>query len=467
MSSTRKSRVFGLPSAVPGLLLAYGPPGVVTSDRCLVTPPFTVGRSSSCHLPLDDAKVSKQHFRILKKDGFYVVEDLESTNGTYLNGKRLEGKLVCADQAVIRAGREVFVFHFNAGRILETPPPNRHGLKGPFHSGPLIQDLMEVAHSNRHVLLSGPSGAGKELAAGALAAIWGNKGRPLPVLAHNAARFTSEDEAAATLFGVSARVFSNVDPRPGLIERAGGGVLFLDEVHNLPSRVQRTLLRTIEDGRYSRIGESKERDADVRFVMASNAPPPDHGLAHDLLARLRVMSIPALSQRIADIPEIFLSSLKNALAQHEMDAGQVVPLLGGDHFEAMCLDGFPVDNVRGILDLTDRLVSKIVTGVTPADAVAQVFAERFLRGPVVQRYSRAPMPAGVSARTPVHASEAPKPTPSGDDSHSHYEAHKDQIIATYIQCNGNLSATERMLRSQGIRCTRRWIGIFAAKWGLR
>ena len=179
------------------------------------------------------------------------------------------------------------------------------------------------------------------------------------------------------------------------------------------------------------------------------------------------MSIPALSQRIADIPEIFLSSLKNALAQHEMDAGQIVPLLGGDHFEAMCLDGFPVDNVRGILDLTDRLVSKIVTGVTPADAVAQVFAERFLRGPVVQRYSRAPMPAGVSARTPVHASEAPKPTPSGDDSHSHYEAHKDQIIATYIQCNGNLSATERMLRSQGIRCTRRWIGIFAAKWGLR
>ena len=128
-------------------------------------------------------------------------------------------------------------------------------MAGNFHVGPLLLSLQQAAVSGRHVLLAGPSGAGKELCAQALAIMMGAGRKPLSLTAHNAARFTSEEEAASTLFGIGSKVFSNVDPRPGVVEQAHGGALFLDEIHNLPERVQRSLLRVIEDGLLSRIGQ--------------------------------------------------------------------------------------------------------------------------------------------------------------------------------------------------------------------
>ncbi len=88
----------------------------------------------------------------------------------------------------------------------------------------MIRHLKETALSSRHVLIAGPSGSGKELAAKALAGLMEDSGGPL--IAHNAAHFASQEEAATTLFGVGPRVFSGVDARAGLIEKAFGGTLF-------------------------------------------------------------------------------------------------------------------------------------------------------------------------------------------------------------------------------------------------
>ncbi len=465
--STRQSRVFGMEVNAPGILVAHAPRGAVTADRCLVQIPFTVGRSSDCSFPVSDGKVSKHHFVIQGGRGNVTIEDFGSTNGTFVNGVRLLGKAPCPDAAVIRIGKAVLVFHGSAGPMLEPPPVKRFGIRGPFHAGAILQGLMEAAHSKRHVLLVGPSGAGKELAAGALATMLGDTA-PLPVVDYNAARFTSEDEATATLFGVGQKVFSDVDPRPGLIEQAKGGVLFLDEMHNLPTRVQRTLLRTIEDNQYARIGESRSRPADVQFVLAANEPGPSFGLAHDLLARLRVIAIPPLKDRVADIPDIFNSALTVYLQENGIEPEGVMSELGADHYEAMCIDGFERSNVRGILDLADRLVSKLVTGVAPKRAVGMVFGERFGQGPVALRRSGS-LPS-APASLPAPHSQATEPMPVMDTaigSDSHYEVYKDKIVTAYRQCDGNLTATERMLRSGGIPCTRRWLGIYLKKWGVR
>ncbi len=444
--SVQRSSAFGVLQATPGLLVARSPEDAAAVDRMAVEPPFTVGRRPENGFQLLDDKVSGTHLQITKDENGYWVEDLGSTNGTFLNGAQVFGPKQLQDADVIRLGNSILVFFEDASPMLEPPPIERHGMLGPFHSGPLARELREAALSFRHILLTGPSGVGKELAAKALGAMLGDKGKSVPILSHNCARFAGEDEATSTLFGVGAKVFTNVESRPGLIEHADGGLLFLDEVHNLPERVQRSLLRVIEDGIVTRIGETMSRATNVRFVFASNERGPSFSLAPDLLARLRTVRIPTLKDRAADVPFLFDRLLENALARHNLSGMKFGRLLGGDHYEALCLDGFENDNVRGLIDLADRLVTRIAAGIAAEEALVTVFSNRFSNGQVAKRYES----EGKDNR-----------------STSHYEQNRDIITAVFLECRGNLSAMERALNERGIKCTRRWLGIFADKWGLR
>ena len=453
--SSPENETFVFSKATPGLLVAYAVAGSVPFDRCPIKTPFCIGRSAECDMTIRDTEVSKFHLTIMEESGKFFLHDQGSMNGTYLNGLRIIDKEPIRDGDIIRVGRAVLVFHIKANKLVMPRRPPRFGFVGGFHTALVVDELKLAAHSSRHILLAGPSGSGKELAADALAVFYGDHGAALPILAHNAARFSSEEEAASTLFGVAPRVFSNVDARPGLIESAKNGVLFLDEIHNLPARVQRTLLRTIEDGFYSRIGETKARATEVRFVFASNQSPPDYGLAHDLLARLRVMNLPSLKERIADIPEIFVSLLEKELRVNgisSLDTVKAVKAVNSAHFEAMCLDGFQSSNVRGIIDTIDNIISRLCADVPPKEAIQEVFSERFGRGPVGKRYVRIPK------------STPQKAAPSG----SKYEVAKQQIIATYLQCNGNISETERALKRSNFPCTRKWLAHFIkVEWRIK
>ncbi len=445
---------------VPVLLIAHAARGAVSVDRCRVPPSFTVGRKPSNDLAVQDHKISGTHFQITSNHRNFFIEDLSSTNGTYLHGERLTDRVSLKDGTIIRAGRTLFIFHTNAEHLLSPPPIERFGMAGRFHVTGLLKDIEEAACSKRHLLILGPSGSGKELASNAIASMSSRTKEPLPLLAHNAARFSSEEEATSTLFGVASRVFSNVAPRPGLIEQAEGGILFLDEIHNLTVRVQRSLLRVIEDHQYSRIGDTSVREANVRFVFASNADDPANSMAHDLFARLRLVMIPPLRARLADIPAIFNRLLADKLAQYKIDEASVLPCLTGEHYELMCLDGFPGDNVRGLIDLADRIATKITTATSPSDAVTKVFAKRFHASPSSgQRQTAMTMPD-----SPQPVSEHQESSDSGT---STYEKNKSLIISTYQDREENISATMRVLRAHGVSCSRRWLAAYLEKWGVK
>ncbi len=442
---------------VPILMIVHSPPFALTRDRVRLHDAFTVGRNFDCHLAIEDGKVSGIHFRISVEGAHCAIEDLGSTNGTYLDGERLTYKRPLYDNAVIRIGRTVLVFHGDGREMLHPPPRERYGMVGTFHLASILKRIAEAAFSREHLLITGPTGTGKELAARAVHAVMSRGNPKMPYVTHNAACFANDDEAASTLLGIADRAFTNVAKRPGLIEQADGGVLFLDEIHNYTIRVQRTLLRLIEDRKYSRIGDPSIRTADVRFLFASNEPK---SIAPDLAGRLRhSLALPPLAERRADIPSIFNSILKTKLESYAIAEAAVLPHLKAKHYELLCLDAFEEYNIRGIKHLADMIATKIGTGTPPEETVDAVFSEQFPQriSSTIERND--PSTKFVLSKPPLSESKEAK-------GGSKYERNKDLIIEQFNDRDQNISSTTRALERFGLKCSRRHVREYLKKWGV-
>jgi len=170
------------------------------------------------------------------------------------------------------------------------------------------------------VLINGETGTGKELIARAIHnASVRNKA---PFLAVNCAALP-EHLLESELFGYASGAFTGAQKggKPGLIELADGGSLFLDEIAEMSSYLQAKLLRFLEDFNYRRVGGTKELKANVRIISATHQNLAklitQQKFREDLFYRLNVLSLnlPALRDRASDIPLLADFFIQNAIKQ--------------------------------------------------------------------------------------------------------------------------------------------------------
>ncbi len=436
---------------VPGLVLVWAPPNTLLDDRAAVCSELVVGRGSSCGWCIRDNRLSRLHFSVspAAPEGL-EIRDLGSRNGVFVNGQRLGERQTIPPDTVVRAGSCVFV---SVGDLLSLAPPGRSdpAMAGTFHAPTILKQLRVAARTGHHVLLEGESGVGKELAARALHRYSLELGRDGEMFTHNSACFAGQDDAVATLFGVVPGAFSGVGARKGALELADGGTFFLDEVHALPLRVQRSLLRFVEDSLFQPLGQpapTRKKLIDIRLIFGTNLSVEqacaDGQLAHDLVARLYRVRLPALRERRADIPSIFDQVLRSNLGE---DAASLISdTLTARTVERLCLHDFKEANVRELVKMANIMAAFIAEGEPASQAVVSTLDQSFGSSPAPR--------------------EAPGPGKL-DRAASIYERHREEILQAYRDLGGNLSRMESVLRERGIPCTRRWLAEYLAKWGVR
>jgi two-component system nitrogen regulation response regulator NtrX len=170
----------------------------------------------------------------------------------------------------------------------------------------LRQTIDRAAKANSRIMIVGPSGGGKELAARTLHAMSSRADGPFVVI--NAAAITPE-RMEVELFGVELSD-GETGRKPGALEEAHGGTLFIDEIADMPRETQNRILRVLVDQTFQRAGGTTKVSVDVRIVSSTarnlEAEIAEGKFREDLYHRLSVVPIrvPPLSERREDIPDL-------------------------------------------------------------------------------------------------------------------------------------------------------------------
>jgi two-component system nitrogen regulation response regulator NtrX len=225
--------------------------------------------------------------------------------------------------------------------------------------------LKRIANTGSRLLITGPAGSGKEVAARQLHA-WSPRADNAFVSV-NSARITPE-RFEQELFGEEA---DGALIRPGLLETADGGTLYFDEVADMPLSTQARILRVLTDQAFVRVGGTRQIRVDVRVVSSTSRDLEkeiaERRFREDLFYRLNVVpvSIPALRERRDDIPAL----IDHFFARYASEQGVTPPPVSSEAMTALQAYEWP-GNVRQLRNVVERTVI-----MAPRDKLARIEAD--------------------------------------------------------------------------------------------
>ncbi|MBX7084080.1 MAG: sigma 54-interacting transcriptional regulator [Nannocystaceae bacterium] len=330
----------------------------------------TIGRSAVNDLVLTDTSVSGTHAELVIGESGVQIHDLDSTNGTFVNGVRVRSAWIESSHAV-KVGKTEFEL-LSADEV-QVPISGEDHFGAMYGKSSAMREvfatLERVAPTEMSVLIGGETGTGKELVARALHDESNRAQGPFVVLDCGS---MPRELAEASILGHKKGSFTGaVTDRAGCFEEANGGTLFLDEIGELPLDLQPKLLRVLDRREVQRIGESQVRKVDVRVVAATHRDlrmMVGQGLfREDLYFRLSVMAVdlPPLRERGEDIVMLADRFLEDFVRLHQGALPR--PRLSDQARDALLAETFP-GNVRQLKNVIQRAAHLCRAGIIePSD----------------------------------------------------------------------------------------------------
>jgi two-component system, NtrC family, response regulator AtoC len=427
---------------------------------------LTIGRADECDIVVNEHSVSRVHAKLHFGDAV-MIEDAGSSNGTRVGSVELGAGEQCAlapgqvaELGVVlvtidTAATQPFRPAVCDGPRAAARPSVRSSAARSAPSIVVLDDAMitlhrlieRVAGGDISVLLTGETGAGKEVAAEQIHLC--SPRRDQPFLRLNCAALV-EPLAESELFGHEKGAFTGAArAKPGLLESAAGGTVFLDEVGEMPLALQAKLLRVLDERQVWPVGSLRPHPIDVRFVAATNRVLEDEiergRFRQDLYFRLSgvTLQVPPLRERPREV-----------LALAEMFAARTAAALGLPSLQltatartALAGHVWP-GNVRELKNVIERAAllahgSEIDTAELRLDR-ARVTAPPAIVPHVGATAAPAPAPA-VDIAAPSHA--APQPAVSSTlPLQAQLDALEQQRIFDALErCGGNQSEAARHL----------------------
>jgi DNA-binding NtrC family response regulator len=411
----------------------------------------TIGRGEGCAVRLEDPSVSRQH-AVLRLGPSLEIEDLGGANGIFLPARPRPGggnETLTMRQLVRRTSDVVVGERVLLGTVslvvrhaptvdVDVPELDASpGGPGVVVRDPAMRALYDqaarAARASISVLLLGETGVGKEVLARAIHTRSPRASGPF--MGINCAAL-AESLLEGELFGAEKGAYTGaLAARAGLFEAAGGGTVFLDEVGELPLPTQGKLLRVLEERVVTRLGSTRPRPIDVRFVAATNRDLEADSRAgrfrSDLYFRLAgiTLQIPPLRERPAELALLVDGFVRAACRGLDREA----PLaIAPEAMERLRRHGWP-GNVRELRNVIERAVV-LCTGET--------ILPEHLPAALGQAASAAP-----AASTPPVATDVPPASPrGGEDLQGEIRAlERARIVEALDKCGGNQSRAAEML----------------------